>query len=44
MKASPVDASAIIALVKDAQTLDINNREIFMKGIDYSYYYEESDE
>lgn len=44
MKASPVDASAIMALVKDAQTLDINNREIFMKGIDYSYYYEESDE
>lgn len=44
MKASPVDASAIMALVKDAQTPDINNREIFMKGIDYSYYYEESDE
>lgn len=44
MKASPVDASAIMALVKDAQTLDINNREIFMKGIVYSYYYEESDE
>ena len=44
MKASPVDASAIMALVKDAQTLDINNREIFMKGIDYSYYYEESGE
>lgn len=27
-----------------ALTDDINSREIFMKGIDYSYYYEQTDE
>lgn len=27
-----------------ALTDDINSREIFMKGIDYSYYYEQADE
>jgi hypothetical protein len=24
------------------KTTDINSREMFMKGIDYSYYYEEN--
>ena len=28
-------------LLKSALTSDINSRELFMKGIDYSYYYEE---
>jgi len=28
-------------LLKNALTDKINDREIFMKGIDYSYYYEE---
>lgn len=27
--------------LKNALTDKINNREMFMKGIDYSYYYEE---
>lgn len=27
-----------------ALTDDTNSREIFMKGIDYSYYYEQADE
>jgi cell filamentation protein len=27
--------------VKNALTDEINSREMFMKGIDYSYYYEE---
>jgi len=29
-------------LLKNALTDEINNREMFMKGIDYSYYYEEA--
>ncbi len=40
MELSPVDPSRIMALIKDALTEKINDREIFMKGIDYSYYYE----
>ncbi len=31
------------ALLHGAMTDKINDREIFMKGIDYSYYYEQSD-
>lgn len=41
MKASPVNPKPIFSLLKEALTNDINNRDIFMKGIDYSYYYEE---
>ena len=44
MKESPVDASHIFALIKGAQTPQIDDRELFIKGIDYSYYYEEADE
>ena len=44
MKESPVDALHIFELIKDAQTPQIDDREIFMKGIDYSYYYEQIDE
>jgi len=29
-------------LIKNALTDEINSREMFMKGIDYSYYYEEN--
>ncbi|HNI12394.1 MAG TPA: cell filamentation protein Fic, partial [bacterium] len=29
--------------LKKALTTKINDREMFMKGIDYSYYYEEND-
>ncbi len=29
---------------KNASTTELDDREMFMKGIDYSYYYEEIDE
>ena len=35
------DSTDIINLIRTALTDKINNREIFMKGIDYSYYYED---
>ena len=38
---SIVDTSVLIQLIKTAQTAKINDREMFIKGIDYSYYYEE---
>ena len=41
MKRSVADANPIYELLKNALTDKINDREIFMKGIDYSYYYEE---
>ena len=41
MKRSVVDASKIFVLLQNALTDKIDDREIFMKGIDYSYYYEE---
>ena len=40
---SAVDASAIRRLLHNALTDQINDRELFMKGIDYSYYYEQED-
>ena len=43
MQKSPVDSSEILALISGALTDDINDRELFMKGIDYSYYYETED-
>ena len=41
MKDSPIDSKPLTKLLKEALTADIDNREIFMKGIDNSYYYEE---
>ena len=41
---SPVDASIIRKLLFGALTNDLDNRELFLKGIDTSYYYEEIDE
>lgn len=41
MRKSVVDSSHIKALIKGALTDKIDDREMFMKGIDYSYYYEE---
>lgn len=41
MRRSVVDSAAIKALLQSALTNKINDRETFMKGIDYSYYYEE---
>ena len=35
------DGTQIKKLLRDALTSKINDREMFMKGIDYSYYYEE---
>ena len=43
MHASTTDAKYIKALLKPALTDKINDRELFMKGIDYSYYYEQSE-
>ncbi len=41
MMQSPTDSSEIKKFFKNALTNEINSREMFMKGIDYSYYYEE---
>ena len=41
MRKSVADANWIFELLQNALTDKINDREIFMKGIDYSYYYEE---
>ncbi len=40
---SEKDSGKIRALLKQALTDRIDDREIFMKGIDYSYYYEQED-
>ena len=39
---SPVNTNALKKLLKIAITTEIDSREMFMKGIDYSYYYEEN--
>ena len=43
MEESPINPKPIFELLNNALTEDINSREIFMKGIDYSYYYEEKE-
>ena len=43
MHRSATDASRIKALLAQALTDRIDDREIFMKGIDYSYNYEQED-
>ena len=40
MRESVDDSHRIFELLKGALTDDIHSREIIMKGIDYSYYYE----
>lgn len=40
---SPHDSARIVYLIQHALTDDIHSREMFMKWIDYSYYYEEED-
>ncbi len=42
MMQSPTNSSALKKLLKNAITDKINDREMFMRGIDYSYYYEEN--
>ncbi len=41
MVKSVMDSSTIKTLIKPALTDRIDDREMFMKGIDYSYYYEQ---
>ena len=43
MVRSSVDSTLIYNLLHGALTDKINDRETFMKGIDYSYYYEQED-
>jgi cell filamentation protein len=43
MVRSSTNATRLKNLLKNALTDEINSREMFMKGIDYSYYYEEND-
>jgi cell filamentation protein len=40
---SPTKSSILKTLLRNALTPKINDRDIFMAGIDYSYYYEEND-
>ena len=40
MERSPIKDIEIKHLLKGALTDDINSREVYMKGIDHSYYYE----
>ena len=42
MVKSSLDRTVLKKLLKSALTIEINSREMFMKGIDYSYYYEEN--
>ncbi len=40
MERSPIKDTEIKVLLKAALTGDVDSREIYMKGIDHSYYYE----
>ncbi len=40
MERSPIKDIEIKHILKNALTDDINSREVYMKGIDHSYYYE----
>jgi cell filamentation protein len=44
MRESTMDTKRIKFLLKDALTDKINDREVYMKGVDYSYYYEQENE
>ena len=43
MMLSPTKSNVLKTLLKNALTTKINDREMYMKGIDYSYYYEENE-
>lgn len=43
MEQSVMNSKKIKQLIQNALTDKINDREMFMKGIDYSYYYEEAE-
>ena len=38
---SPTNTQMLHSLIEHALTDEIDSREMYMKGIDYSYYYEE---
>lgn len=40
MERSPIRDTEIKVVLRSALTSNINNRELYMKGIDHSYYYE----
>lgn len=42
MVKSPVNSSILKKLLKNGLTSEIDSREMYLKGIDYSYYYEEN--
>ncbi len=44
LKLTAADSTKIKTLLQNALTDKIADREMFMKGIDYSYYYEEADQ
>jgi len=41
MQESTMNSNKIKFLLKNALTDKINDREMYMKGVDYSYYYEQ---
>ena len=43
MEKSSISSKQIYLLIKGALTDKVDDRELFLKGIDYSYYYEEID-
>ncbi len=43
MQKSPVDSSELFELIRGALTDEIEDLEMILKGIDYSYYYETED-
>jgi cell filamentation protein len=43
MMLSPTKSDVLKTLLEKALSSKISDREMFMKGIDYSYYYEEND-
>jgi cell filamentation protein len=40
---SPTNSQVLKNTIERALTNKINDREMYMKGIDYSYYYEENE-
>ena len=44
MEKSVAESSLIKTLIKSALTDKINDREMFMKGVDHSYYYEQEND
>ena len=43
MLQSSINSDELKSLLKNALTDEINSREMFMKGINYSYYYEKNE-